>query len=101
MGATTLLASQTAAAQSLDVIVTKDNLPYTFSCTPVLAGTEKATLQLKDNAGGYSDFYQDGILQELGATNMAVSIFGPAIFRIDKDITATATAVIGQSHGNI
>jgi len=101
MGATTLITSTTSADQSIDVSVTGDNLPYSFSCTPILAGTEKATIQLKDQDGNYNDLYLDGILQELSATNMVITLFGPAVVRVDKDSTASATSVIGQSHGNI
>ena len=98
---TILLTAVTAAGQSREVSVTKDNLPYTFSMAPVLDGTELAQVQFKDGAGTWSDLYVDGILQELGATNSMITMFGPGNFRVDKESSATATAVYGQSHGNM
>ena len=89
---TTLLAATTDADQSTAFTVKYDEAPVVFRC-PGLAGVEVGTLQYRDASEAWHDYYVDGTLQTITTTNTDLTIYGPGIYRIDKDATAGAASV--------
>ena len=89
----TLLTATTGATQSSGVSLTYNELPAQFWC-PGIAGAEVGTLQYQDAGGSWHDFYDSsGSVATVTATNSGLCVYGPGIYRIDKDATAGATSV--------
>jgi len=92
----TLLPATTSAVESDEVAVRGAKSPYTFQCAPPLAGTEVGQVQFKGGNGTWYDLQLDGSDVKMTASHRMVTLFGPGVFRIDKDATAGATGVFGQ-----
>jgi hypothetical protein len=60
---------------------------------PGLATTETATVQKEDSAGSFSDYYVNGVIQQITPTNSGVVIDAAGYYRINKSETAGAVAV--------
>lgn len=88
----TLLAATTDADQSSSYVAKYDDVPITFRC-PGLAGAEVGTLQYQDSAGTWRDYYIDGTVQTISATNSDLTIYAFGTYRIDKDATVATVPV--------
>lgn len=97
----TLLAAKTGADQSDQVSVTGERLPYVFSCAPALPSGEAAQIQYLGGNGTFYDLFVDGNIKEINSTNSLVPIYGPGIYRVDKESTAAATGVFGWSENEL
>ena len=91
-----LLAPQTAAAASSPFKVSSEqngNRPVSVMTTG-LAGAENADVQFSVNGGSiWNDLFQDGSQVRLTAINNSVTIYGPGLYRVDKEATAGAAGV--------
>ena len=96
-----LLKAVTGADDSDPVSVKGAKLPYTFHCSPPLAGSEKAKIQYKGGDGNFYDLYIEGTLQELSATNSMITIFGNGQFQVAKEATVSATGVFGDYENDV
>jgi len=92
MAAKELLAATTDADQSKDFYVNKDNV-VTVMVSPDLATTETADIQISHDDGKTWADYIDGSAIELTLTRNTVRLYGPMLYRVDKDATAGATGV--------
>lgn len=91
----TLLTATTDADQSDPVAIKGAKSPYTFHCAPPLAGTEEAQIQYLGGNGTWYDLQLDGSEVKMTASHRMVTLYGPGVFRVDKDATAGATGVYG------
>ena len=92
MAAKELLAVTTDADQSASFYVPKDQVVVVMT-SPILAGSETADIQLShDNEVTWVD-YIDVSAVELTATKNAIRLYGPMLYRVDKDSTSTATGI--------
>lgn len=94
--AETILAATTDADQTTDFGVSGpgfgNTMPAHFKA-PGIAGAEVATIQYKSEAGDYYDYYVDGVLQTITATNSGIVVDAPGVYRVDKDATAAAVPI--------
>lgn len=100
--AITLLAATTSATQSDDFAAFEANtLPATFIQNG-LAGSEAGDIQISHDGGiTFQDLYVNGTKQSLTATNTAITVYGPGIYRVDKDSSSGAAGIFvscPQSH---
>ena len=93
--ATEILAAQTGAGNSRPFTVEKDT-SVTVMTDIDLAGAETADIQITHDGGTTWKDYLDGAAVELTATLNALRLYGPATYRVAKDATASATAVLFQ-----
>ena len=92
MAAKELLAATTSALPSKSFYVPKDQV-VTVMTSPILAGSETADIQLSHNEEVTWVDYVDGTAVELTATKNAIRLYGPMLYRVDKDSTSTATGI--------
>ena len=91
-----ILAASTSAGQSDEFPVRgpmRAGGDHVHLTAPGIAGSEVATVQKKNNDDTFSDYYVDGTIQTITATNTGVVIDGCGIYRIDKDATAASVGV--------
>ena len=93
--AKTLLTAQTGAGNS-DSFYVPQMLNRTLIVSPDLAGSETADVQISHDDGTTWADYLDGIAVELTATKNSLRLYGPAWFRVAKDVTAGATGIYLQ-----
>jgi len=92
---TTILAATTSAGNSSHFYV-GPNSSVTIMPDIDLVSTETADVQISDDNGETFKDYQDGAAVELTASLNALRLYGPAVYRVAKDSTASATAIILQ-----
>jgi len=92
MAAKVLLAAKTGADQSKSFYVAKDQV-VTVMVSPDLATTETADIQISHDDGTTWADYIDGTAVELTLTKNTLRLYGPMLYRVDKDATAGATGV--------
>lgn len=91
-----ILAATTSAAQSssFDVGGRPDQIGRATVMAIGIAGAENADIQFSHDAGTtWTDLFEAGSQIRLTATNNMVTIYGPGVFRIDKEATAGATSI--------
>lgn len=101
--ATTLLAAKTAADQSTSFNITNNGAAtiIIFAASGHTAG-ENSDVQISHDGGTtFADLYQDGSQIRLHSTNTAVTVNGPGVFRVDKEITTNATGVFLSSERSL
>ena len=93
--AITLLAATTGADQSTSFNVTNNG-----SATIIIfaasghTAAENSDVQISHDGGTtFADLYQNGSQVRLDSTNTAVTVYGPGVFRVDKETTTNATGV--------
>ncbi len=91
----TLLAAQTGAGNSEQFYI-KQGEVATLICSPDLAGSETADVQISHDNGTTFVDYQDGGAIELSATKNAMRLYGPGLYRVAKDSTIGATGIFLQ-----
>lgn len=85
-----IITEGTGAAQSKPISVSANDL-VTIGITGTVASGEYLDIQYTDDGGAtWHDLYQDGSQVRLTDTNNAVTVYGPIIFRVDKDSTSAA-----------
>lgn len=92
--AKTLLAPQTGAGASSQFKVSSEQngqRPVSVIATG-LAGAENADLQVNAN-DVWQDVFQDSAQVRLTATNNMVTVYGPGLYRVDKEATAGAAGI--------
>lgn len=97
----TRLDATTSAGYS-DSFVAKQayaSLPAHFTC-PGLAGAETGTLQKQNGDESWSDYYVDGVLQQITVDNSGVVAYAPGVYRVHKSATSAAVPVEVSSEGN-
>lgn len=93
MSRTLLAATTSAVASAPYTCAGPSRLPAHFTC-PGIAGAEVATLQKYSAAlDTWYDYYVDGTLQQITATNTGVVAFAPGEYRVNKGATAAAVPV--------
>jgi len=93
---TVILVATTSAGQSNDITVRgvqRAGGAHVHITAPGIAGSEVATIQKKNADDSYSDYYVDGTIQTVSATNTGVVIDAAGIYRVDKDATAAAVGI--------
>lgn len=90
-----ILASTTGAGNS-DKFYVDENRSVTITSDVDLAGVEVAAIEISPDNGVTFRAYLDGIAVELTATKNAIRLYGPAVYRVAKGATASATAIILQ-----
>lgn len=66
--------------------------------SPDLAGVEVAGIEISHDNGTTWVPYIDGTAVQLTATKNALRVYGPALYRVAKSVTATATGVYVMDH---
>jgi hypothetical protein len=95
-----ILASTTAAAASSPVAVLTRRA-VTLFCQPALVAAEVATLQISPDQGlTWVNVIQGGSQVQLSATNTIVRVDAPAIVRLNKGATVSATALFAATEDN-
>ena len=93
---TQILAATTSAVASTSFIVggrSDQDGRATISVIGI-AGAENADIQFSHDVGTtWTDLFQDGSQVRLTATNNMVTVYGPGLFRVDKEATAGATSI--------
>ncbi|MCK5236077.1 MAG: hypothetical protein KAR06_03745 [Deltaproteobacteria bacterium] len=92
---TTILTATTSAGNSSHFYVRPD-ANVTIMPDIDLGAAETADVQISDDNGTTFKDYIDGSAVELTATKNAIRLYGPAVYRVAKDATASATAIILQ-----
>jgi hypothetical protein len=77
----------------------RTTLPAHFTC-PEIATGEYGDVQKKSADGTWYDYYVDGTQQRVTDTNTGVTVYGPGIYRVNKEATAAATSVEVSFEGN-
>ena len=91
---TTIISAQTTAATG-DFSASKNTqqLPATLFASG-LAGAEVANVMFSADGGlTYTNLFENGTQVQLTATNNAVTIYGPGMYRVSKGITVAAVPV--------
>ena len=109
-GAEALLAATTSAAQSASITLAGE---VGFSALPASAtliiyaasghtASEYSDIQVSHDGGTtWADVYNDGVQKRLSSTNTAITIYGPGVFRVDKEATTNATGVFVSHKNNL
>lgn len=92
---TTILTATTSAGNS-DSFYVRPDANVTIMPDIDLGAAETADVQISDDNGTTFKGYLDGSAVELTATKNAIRLYGPAVYRVAKDATASATAIILQ-----
>ncbi len=92
---TIILEAATGAGNSASFYV-GPNTSVTVMPDIDLVSAETADIQISDDNGTTFKDYQDGAAVELTAILNALRLYGPAVYRVAKDATASATAIILQ-----
>ena len=92
---TTILAAATGAGNSSHFYVGPGS-NVTVMTDVDLAGAETADIQISHDNGTTFKDYQDGAAVELTATLNALRLYGPSVYRVAKDATVSATAILLQ-----
>lgn len=101
MPSRTLIAPQTGAGQTIPFYVTDTDHPVTVHIVGFGAG-EYADVQVSFDGGTtWNDYYYDGTQIRLTNTYNSIRLNGPALFRIDKDITSSPGAVYLMDRSNV
>ena len=93
---TVILVATTSAAQSEDITVRgvqRAGGTHVHVTAPGIAGAKVATIQKKNADDSYSDYYVDGTIQTVSATNTGVVIDAAGIYRVDKDATDASVGI--------
>ena len=92
---TTILTATTGAGNSSHFYVRPES-NVTIMPDINLGAAETADVQISHDNGTTFKDYLDGTAVELTATKNAIRLYGPATYRVAKDSTASATAIILQ-----
>jgi len=98
-----LLAPVTGAAQSSRIDV-KDGATATLIMYAAsgLTAAEYGDIQISHDGGTtFADLYIDGSQSRLVDTNTAATIYGPGIFRVDKEATTNAAGIYASRRGSM
>jgi len=90
-----ILEATTSAANSAQFTVV-ENKSVTVMTDIDLVSAETADIQITHDGGATWKDYQDGAAVELTATLNAFRLYGPATYRVAKDATVSATAILFQ-----
>ena len=94
----TLILAVTGAVNSANIPVTDS--PVTLSVTGTQTAAEYFDVAMSTDGGTtFSDLYQDGSQVRMGSTNSAVTIYGPGIYRVEKEATTNACGLIQSTPG--
>jgi len=91
----TILDATTSAGNSELFFVVADT-SVTIMTDIDLVSAETADVQITHDDGATWKDYLDGSAVELTATLNALRLYGPAAYRVAKDATASATAILLQ-----
>lgn len=92
-----ILASATDAGNSEEFFVS-NRLGAVIQSVPNLAGAEVAEVEISHDKGTTWVPYLDGASVELTANKNALKLYGPALYRVAKEATASATAIYMTDH---
>ena len=97
----TELAATTSATQSKQFLVDGNRtVTIVFHAAAGLSATEHGDIQIShDDGTTWQDMFANGSQLRLNSTNNVVTIYGPGLFRVDKDTTTNATAVFRCARG--
>ena len=87
-----LLAPIAGAAQSTPFAIA-DGVKKTVMVSPDIILAETAAIQISHDEGETWVDYLDGTPVVLTVSKNALRLYGPAYYRVDKSITATATGI--------
>lgn len=97
------LAAITAAGQSTTFLVAENRMvTLIFYAASGLSASEYGDIQISQDTGTtWQDLYASGSQVRMNSTNNAITIYGPGIFRVDKEVTTNATAVFRCRAGSL
>lgn len=97
------LAAVTAAGQSTTFLVAENRMvTLIFYAASGLSASEFGDIQISQDTGTtWQDLFADGSQIRMNSTNNAITIYGPGIFRVDKETTTNATAVFRCRAGSL
>ncbi len=101
--AETLLAAQTGAGNSSAFNVTNRGMAtIIIYAASGHTASEYSDVQISHDGGTtFADLYQNGSQIRLHATNTAVTVEGPGIFRVAKEATSNATSISRSHEGSL
>ena len=91
-----ILTATTIADQSEDFTVRgvqRAGGNHAHLTAPDIESGKYATIQKKNNDGSYSDYYINGLIQQISSTHTGVVVNAAGIYRVDKDATAAAVGI--------
>lgn len=89
-----ILTAATGAGQS-EILVLSANDKISLGTTGTDTAAEYADIQYSSDGGAtWKDLWQDGTQVRLHDGNRMVTIEGPGIFRVDKEVTTNAIGII-------
>lgn len=74
--------------------------PTTFVVQGVQTASEDIDVQIW-NGAAFVDLYQDGSQVVLNDTNVAVTAYGPGLYRINKGVTSNAIGIIATRRADM
>ena len=80
-----LIAPQTGGAQSAKIVVRSRSPKAIYAVG--LAGAETASVQFTHDGTNWTNYYSKDEQVQLTATNNAIKLEGPGVFRINKGVT--------------
>lgn len=94
----TLLPAATGASNSQSIVVTDG--PVTLTVTGTQTASEYFDVAHSTDGGEtFTDLYQDGSQVRMSSTNSSVTIYGPGIYRVEKEATTNACGLIQSTPG--
>ena len=94
----TLIAAATGAVNSAMIKVTHE--PVTLVVTGTQVAAENFDVAHSTDGGTtFTDLYQDGAQVRMSSTNSSVTIYGPGIYRVEKEATTNACGLIMSTVG--
>ena len=98
-----LLAPTTSAAQSTSFGVQHDTKKTVIlHAASGLTAAEYGDIQISHDGGTtFQDLYSDGSQVRLTDTNNSVTVYGPGVFRVDKEVTTNAAGVYLSRKDNL
>jgi hypothetical protein len=93
---TVISIASTSANQSNDFTVRgfmRAGGDHAHLTAPGIAGVEVATVQKKNAAGTYNDYYVASVLQTISIDSTGVVIDAAGVYRVDKGVTSASVAI--------
>jgi len=95
MAASSILTATTGTGNSstLEVVEGREMTLILFATSGLTAG-ENADVQISHDGGTtWQDLYVDGAQVRMHSTNVAVTIYGPGVFRVQKETSTNAAGI--------
>ena len=99
----TILSPTTSAGNSNNVgVLSNDKKTLIMHAASGLTVGENGDVQISHDSGTtWQDLYESGSQTRLNSTNVAVTVYGPGLFRVAKEATTNATGIYLSDSNNL